>query len=134
MTTPKRISNRKYPPKDCRECGESFIPTDARQDFCIPQHRIDYHNDLRKAKAAPVKSLTDGLLQNEKILKKVFKSLSSYQQATVHIDLLKYEKFDFNISSSIDRNEKNGAITQWSFSYGIEGYDADKTTFIIRKK
>ncbi len=135
MATPKkRISSRKHPPRNCKHCGVIFIPSDARQHFCIPQHRIDYNNDLRKGKAGPVKALNDKLLKNEKILKKVTETLIRLNQEFVGIDILEYEGFDFDVSSSTDINKKKGTIVHWCFSYGLEGNDKDKTTFIIWKK
>ena len=47
----KRHSNRVYPPRYCSkpDCGEEFVPTDARQIYCSKQHQIDANNDRRKS-------------------------------------------------------------------------------------
>ena len=59
----KRISKRQYPPKTCKQCGEPFIPTDARTVYCRDQHRIDFNNDKRKTKTAELTNLNKILLK-----------------------------------------------------------------------
>ena len=51
----KRISKRRYPQRICRksDCKILFTPSDARQIYCDPQHRIDHNNDLRKFNNEP---------------------------------------------------------------------------------
>ena len=62
MKAKKRISQRVYPSRKCKQCGEVFIPTDARQVYCRRQHGIDFNNDLRGTKEAAMKSIGDLLV------------------------------------------------------------------------
>jgi len=130
----KRISNRVYPSRDCKQCSRQFIPTDARQIFCGEQHRVDFNNDLRKVRAAPVIAFTNKILKNHAALKKISESLKLNKQTLVNIDLLHYEGFDSGIYSEVTINETNGKKVYWSLGFAIEGVDESKNTFKLYKR
>lgn len=129
----KRISKRIYPSTECRQCKRPFNPSDARQLFCSAQHRIDYNNDQRKIKSAPLDLLNKELWKNERILKKIFESLKQNKQESFGIDLLKYEGYNFNVSRLVNINKTSQNKIYWSLSYGMEIDDENKKTFKIHK-
>lgn len=131
----KRISNRIYKERICPQCGEPFIPIDARQIFCCEQHRIDFHNDQRKIKNAPLKKLTARILKNDTILKKIFTLVEEKKAANIiNKTLLEYEHYDFEIYYERGINAQTKRIIDWFFYYGLEAADADPKTFIVHKR
>ncbi len=134
QTVNRRISKRVYPPKECLQCKLSFKPSDARQIFCSAQHRIDYNNDQRKIKTAPLDLLNKVLVKNERILTKAFDSLALLQEQSLGIDILKYEGFDFYVYSSMEILKSNQKRIYWNLGYGITSDDDVKKTFNILKK
>ena len=134
MNPNKRFSNRTYPERICLQCSELFIPTDARQLFCCTQHRIDYNNDRRKIKDAPMRAISDELKKNDAVLKKASGSLERLRQKSVSKDLLQYDGYDFKVSSSVSINNETGKKVYWNIIYGIEGLDAKMNSFIIHKR
>ncbi len=130
---PKRQSNRIYAPRNCKkpDCNISFIPTDKRQDFCRPQHRIDFNNDLRTLKEQPLKLLGKKLYHNQEILKKIHSSLAANDRTAFSIQLLQYELYNFGIYTDRSINTHSGNEIEWNYNYGIEVNDTQKKTFII---
>ena len=111
-----------------------FVPTDGKQKFLNPQHRQDYFNDLRKIKSAPLKDLTDRILANEKILKKIYEAQIRLGQKMFFRDLLMYEGFDLEAYSNETINSTTGNRVFWCFSFGLEGHKNLNNNFIIHKK
>ncbi len=130
----KRISQRRYPAIPCKQCKNQFSPSDKRQVYCQPQHRIDHNNDLRAIKEMPTKLMVKKLFSNETILKKIDHNMTILNNNTFNIDFLLLEGFDFDISSASEINRKTGGKIIWSLSYGIEGIGDDEKNFIIHKK
>ena len=129
----KRVSKRVYPKRACKQCSSEFVPNDARQRYCCEQHRIDYNNDLRRIKDAPLKELTAKMVNNEKILKKFYELLQKHEQEVLGIDFLILDNFEFNVASEVSIN-KNGNKIEWQFSYGLEGEDPNRRLFKIHKR
>lgn len=131
-----RESKRRYPPKICKKsgCGKEFIPSDARQDYCCEQHRIDHNNDLRKVKQARLVEFNLKLLKNEAVLEKAYQSVERYNLEAINMDVLLNDGFDPEVLNGIEINESTGNQIYWSLDYGIEGYDKSLKTFKIRKK
>lgn len=131
--TKKRESNRIYPPRECKnqDCRKVFTPTDKRQEYCIPQHRIDYNNDLRAVKEKPLKTLGKKLAHNHAVLRKIHSSLVGNNQSSFSIQLLHYELYNFGICTDKSINKNTGNEIEWNYDYGIEVKDADKRSFII---
>ena len=134
MKPNKRLSNRIYHERICLHCCENFIPTDFRQHFCCPQHRIDYNNDRRKIKDAPMRAINDEQKKNDAVLKKASESLERLRQKSVSKDLLQYDGYDFKVFSSVSVNNETGKKVYWNIIYGIEGLDAKMNSFIIHKR
>ncbi len=128
-----RSSNRVYPPQKCKkpDCGVIFTPTDKRQQYCNPQHRIDHNNDLRTIKEQPFKMYKKKLAHNLALLKKIHSSLAANAQSTFSIQLLQYELYNFGIYTDKNINQETDKEIEWNYNYGIEVNDADKKTFII---
>lgn len=131
--SPKRPSNRVYPPKKCKNpaCGKMFTPTSKRQEYCIPQHRIDYNNDLRAVKDQPYKLHGKKLAHNLAVLKKIHLSLAANNQITFSIQLLQYELYNFGICTGRSINKDTGNEIEWNYNYGIEVKNSNEKTFII---
>jgi hypothetical protein len=132
----RRISNRRYPSQQCKkkDCQMSFTPTDKRQKYCCEQHRIDHNNDLRNLKAQPGIELDKKIQHNQTVLKKIFQALDTFKRTTVGIDLLIYEKYDFAYYTEKQINTGTNMAVYWNYFYGLEGRDAQKTTFIIHRR
>ena len=128
-----RKSNRIYPPRKCKkpDCSLIFTPTDKRQEFCIPQHRVDYNNDLRAIREQPLKIHGKKLAHNLAVLKKIHSSLIVNDQTSFSIQLLQYELYHFGIYTDRSINKNTGNEIEWNYHYGIEVKDADKRSFII---
>lgn len=101
----KRISNRKYPPKKCAksDCQLEFIPTDARQQYCCYQHRIDHNNDKRKILVAQDANLFKALKHNYNVLNKIINAPFYKKYSQVNLSVLEYENFDLK---SFHKKEK----------------------------
>ncbi len=132
----KRISNRVYEEKICIQSGKPFVPTDARQKFRSAQDRINYHNDQRKIKDAPLKNLNKRVLKNEEILRKIFSILEKKGKADLPFNktLLEYEEYDFEIYFERGLNPRTKKEIEWFFYYGLEVADVEQKTFIVRKR
>jgi hypothetical protein len=133
MDNNKRISKRIYEKRICKQCCEEFIPDDARKIFCREQHRIDYHNDQRRIKSAPLKDLYFRMINNEKILKKFYEALLEYKQESLSIDFLLLDKYDLTVPCETSIS-KNGNKIEWQLSYGLEGIDQQRKLFKIHKR
>ncbi len=130
----KRNSKRIYPAKKCPQCIKLFTPNDARQVYCCSQHRIDFNNDQRRIREAPVRSIADKLKKNEQVLIKATDSLSRQGQHIISLDMLLYDGYDIMVFSSSSINKKTGKKILWNISYGIEGCDEINTGCIIHKR
>ena len=128
-----RLSNRVYPKKMCRQGIHDFIPTDARQEFCCVQHRIDYNNDKRAIKNAPLKKIALGLTKNEGILKKAHLFMQKHEHGSITVDFLLYDGYDFNLPCTTSISNTGNKI-EWQLSFGIEGIAKEKKLFKIHKK
>lgn len=128
-----RKSKRIYPPRKCKksDCGLIFTPTDKRQRYCFPQHRIDHNNDLRDIKEQPLKILGKKLSHNLEVLKKIYSSLDVNNQTSFSIQLLQYELYNFGFYTNRSINKDTDNEIEWIYNYGIEVKDADKRNFII---
>jgi len=129
----KRISKRVYPNRECKQCGEEFTPHDARQVYCHRQHGIDWNNDQRPIKNAPLKELNTKLIANEKILKKFYTALQDLKQESLSLDFLIIDKYDFNVPCETSISKAGNKI-EWQLSYGLEGVDQKRRLFIIHKR
>lgn len=130
---PSRPSRRRYPPKNCKkpDCSKLYIPTNKRQEFCCPQHRIDYNNDQRDLKELPFKLLSKKLAHNQAVLKRIYASLNVHKQNSFTIQLLQYDNYNFGFNTDRSVNTDTGNEIEWNYNYGLEGKDVVKKTFII---
>ena len=128
-----RPSKRVYPPRKCKkpDCGLMFTPTDKRQEFCMPQHRIDHNNDLRTVREQPLKEFGKKLAHNLEVLKKIHSSLAAIGQTSFRLQLLQYEIYNFGSFTDKTINKDTGNEIEWIYNYGLEVKDHDKKTFII---
>lgn len=131
--TRKRISKRVYKERICKQCFEEFIPDDARKVFCCEQHRIDYNNDQRRIRFAPLKDLNVRIVNNEKVLKKFYMVLQDHKQDLLCIDFLLLDKYDLTVPCETSISESGNKI-EWQLSYGIEGIDQKRKLFKIHKR
>ena len=129
----KKKSNRIYPSKKCKHCKNEFTPTDKRQVFCCEQHRIDYNNDKRLIKYAPIKAIITGLTKNDQILEKAYQYMTEKKKNSIDIDILNYDGFDFNIPTKISVTNAGNQI-EWQISFGLEGIEKETKLFKIHKK
>ncbi len=130
----KRTPKRRYLPKSCLQCLESFIPIDKRQKFCNSQCRIDFNNDKRCREDAPAQTLKKQLVLNEKCLKKGFEHLTKTGEELINMSYLIYDGFNPNIYSEAYINTTLGTTVLWSLDFGIEGINKEKTIVKILKK
>lgn len=129
-------SKRKYPPRNCRAryCGRKFIPHDARQEFCVPQCRIDENNDKRSDADKPFNEERKKTKKNDKVLEAAFKKLSDEQKKFINKDFLEFSGYDFGVYFALTKNESTGNTIFWNIKYGIEPADSQRQLFIIHKK
>lgn len=128
-----RPSKRIYPKAKCKkpDCNNEFTPTSRKQEYCIPQHRIDHNNDLRILKDKLPKSHAKKLAHNQEVLRKIYNSLAFNNQSSFSIQLLQYELYNFGIHTGKSVNEQSGNEIEWAYHYGIEVKDTATKTFII---
>lgn len=132
----KRISKRLYDSIDCRKpgCKIKFKPTDKRQVYCTPQHRVDHNNDLRKIKNLKFENHNKILAKNQAILEKLFFKLNEMPKKHFHIDILRIENYSFGYMTDKSINEYTGNEIEWNFFYGLEGYCQNEMTFIVHNR
>ncbi len=116
----KRISKRQYPEAICKQCNHPFTPTDARQKYCTPQHRIDYHNDKRKVEDKPYKEFNSIFKKNYTILIEIFNSTQYQKNEAVHENLLLQLGYRFDHNHTTNISHLNGKIIFFTFDYGLE--------------
>ncbi len=129
----KRISKRRYSPRLCKkpDCKKVFTPTDARQHYCEPQHRIDHNNDLRKIKYEPDRIFLESIKTNFKVLDKIIRSPFYIQNKTVNFSLLDYEGYDLTIYHSKVIDDKSGRDILICYHYGLECIDTETNQYRI---
>jgi len=129
-------SKRKYPSRKCRAryCGRSFIPHDARQEFCAPQCRIDENNDIRSDIDKPFNEDRKKIKRNEKVLETSYAKMKAEKMIFINKDFLEFAGYDFGTYFKLTRNRSTGNTTFWNIKYGIEPADDIRKLFIIRKK
>ena len=131
----KRISNRKYKESMCKQCNNSYTPTDARQLFCSTQHRIDYHNDKRKIEDKPYKEFKEINKRNYKILKNIFNSDNYKIHQVVHETLLTQLGYRLDHYHKVEISTISGNKIFFTFDYGLEFIgDENDRVFKIHKK
>ena len=130
----KKVSNRKYPPKNCPQCRKAYTPSDRRQIYCCAQCRIDFNNDKRFREEAEALLIKKSLLQNEKILKYAYEWLKLNQKKEIAIDFLIYSGFQPGIFSGQSINREIGTKVLWSLGFGIEGIQSNNNVVKILKK
>ena len=130
----KRISKRQHPEAICKQCNHPFTPTDARQKYCTPQHRIDYHNDKRKVEDKPYKDFSLIHKKNYKILVEIFNSAQYQKNQIVHENLLTHLGFKHNYYHTVGFNKESGQKVLQIKDYGIEFIgDVNKKMYKIHK-
>jgi len=129
----KRISNRRYPLRNCKkpECSGKFIPHDARQTYCCEQHRIDFNNDKRKQKEKSDVLFLKTVKKNEAILKKARVSAYYKKNRCISKFLLDYDGYDFNTYHSIIINKNTGREAHICYEFALELIDAKEQYFSI---
>lgn len=135
MRLNKRNSKRRYPEKICKQCNLSYIPKDARQVFCSPQHRIDYNNDKRKVDDKPYKELKLIIKRNFSILQSIFNSTYYQKHNAVHESLLLQQEFQFNHFNQTHISSLSGNKILFTFDFGLEFIgDENNKIYKIHKK
>ncbi len=131
----KRISNRRYKESMCKQCNHPYIPTDARQLFCSPQHRIDYNNDKRKIEDKPYREFTEIHKKNYNILKVIFNSDNYKKHQVVHETLLTQLGFILEHYHEIEISTLIGNKILFTCDYGLEFIgDENNKIYKIHKK
>lgn len=132
----KRISNRRYPVRFCEkpDCIEEFIPTDARQKYCCPQHRIDFNNDNRKKTESIDTYFIKIVKENSLISAKVVSS--SFYKSNNHVTkfILDYEGYNFEIYHYMRINIKTNNQIFFCHNFGLELVDLKQQIYIIHKQ
>ena len=131
----RRLSNRVYPPRYCSkpDCGEEFVPIDARQIYCSKQHQIDVNNDRRKSVNIHELRFNKVAKNNRKTLFQIYNSEEYRTKGYVHHAVLKYLSFDFDNFHSIIIDEFSGVEVKFCFEYGLFLFDVEKQLFKIIK-
>lgn len=126
----KRISNRRHPTRTCKkpDCKEEFTPTDKRQVYCTPQHRVDHNNDIRDLNEKPHKALKAKRIKNEKILAKIYGLQKSKNYTQFNYQVLELDDFDVQYYTDVTVN--NGSHIYWNYHYGLQGVDVETKQFI----
>lgn len=126
----KRISNRKHPTRTCKkpDCKEEYTPTDKRQVYCTPQHRVDHNNDLRDLKGKPHKSLKEIVVKNQQILAKLYRLQEAKKHTRFYFQVLELDGFDVRYYTDVTIS--NGSSIYWNYHYGLQGVDVEKKQFI----
>ena len=129
----QRFSNRTYPQKLCKkpDCNMEFVPTDGRQVYCNAQHRIDSNNDKRKVIDKIENDFNKTARNNERILIKVFKSLTFQMTGKVRASLLEYEGYDHSIYHRSQIDKKTKREIKFCFNYGLTLTESDQHFFNI---
>lgn len=135
-STRRRLSNRIYDGIPCKkdDCDEIFQPSDSRQKYCCPQHRIDHNNDLRKANDKELLELSKKMKHNDTVLEKIYNNQIYKKAKSVAKELLVYEGFFFNIVYEKQINTTTNKYVLWMIKYGLEAIDIENRNFIIHKK
>lgn len=129
----KRVSNRIYPSKLCKKegCNREFIPTDARQVYCCPQHRIDSNNDKRKIIDKFESEFTKKAKKNRFVLIKISESDYYKKRDYVEKGLLLYEGYEFPIYHSKELEHGTNRDILVCYEYGLILIDASKEIYKI---
>jgi hypothetical protein len=132
----KRISNRRYPPKTCKNpaCEVEFDPHDRRQEYCERQCRINANNDKRHLENNSRFSDEKQARLNNKILESAWEKLKNKKEKNVERVNLEWDKFNFQTHASIKKNNKTGRNILWYHDYGLELIDPAGNLFEIHKK
>ena len=132
----KRFSYRTHPRKFCKkpDCNMEFVPTDGRQVYCSPQHRIDSNNDKRKMIDKIENDFTSRAKSNEKILIKIIGSPFYTKNGFTHSIFLEHECYDFETFHFIEYDEATNREIQFCYNHGIFLIDAEKKHFKIITK
>lgn len=133
---PRRISNRLYPSKKCKNpgCEADFDPHDRRQEYCEPQCRINANNDKRFEANNTRFSDEKQVRVNHRILETIWKKMLNHKQKLVDRSILEWEKFKFDSQAMIMKNSKSGNSILWYYDYGLELVDPTRNLFEIHKK
>lgn len=132
----KRISNRKYPSRECKKlgCTIHFIPTDRRQLYCCTQHRIDHNNDERTIRTTPARALNEIHKSNQQILENLYNRLVVTDKLkTFNGELLAYLGYNWQFSTDRTRNILTNGEIIWSYHFGLEG-NPDTKTFKLHER
>ena len=131
----KRVSKRRHPTRICKkpDCKIAFTPTDARQYYCEPQHRIDHNNDLRKANNEPDNTFIKKIKKNYKALIKISQSPFYIKNERVNFSLLDYEGYDLTIYHSKLIDDKSGRDILICYDYGLECIHIETNSYKIHK-
>ncbi len=129
-------SKRKYPPRICesRYCRKTYIPTDARQKFCVPQCRINENNDKRSDVDKPFNEDRKKIKKNDKVLESAFIKMSLNQQGFINKDFLEFAGYDLGTFFEQTKNTSTGNMIFWNIKYGIEPADLLRGLFKVYKK
>lgn len=130
----KRVSKRRYPARNCKQCRQAFTPTDRRQVYCCSQCRVDFNNDKRSEQEAPLLAFKKKLAHNEKCLIKAKKTLEKNNRDYISLDFLLYDGFEIDVYSERGVNQTTGNTVLWSLQHGLEGVDKNRNLYKIIKK
>ena len=135
-STRRRISNRIYDGIPCKkdDCDEIFQPSDSRQKYCCPQHRIDHNNDLRKLSNKDGLELLKKIRHNDNVLNKIYNHPLYKAKKGLSRELLEYEGYFFNADYEKQINTSTNKSVLWMINYGLEAIDVKNNNFNIHKK
>lgn len=128
-------SQRKYPPRICksRYCRLTFIPHDARQEFCVPQCRINENNDKRSDVDKPFNEDRKKIKNNDKVLSLAYKKMIIEKQEFINKDFLEFAGYDFSTYFNTSKNKLTSNTIFWNIKYGIEPANKQMLLFVIHK-
>ena len=127
-------SNRVYPKINCKNCGNSFTPNDAREVYCKKQCRIDYNNDKKKVTDEPFNIFKKAVKNNENVLEKARSQLLKIGGSKISMDILVLSGYDPEIYFENTIDLVSGKMIFWNIDHGLFPLDTDKPIFKILKR
>ena len=127
-------SKRRYPERNCKNCGKSFTPKDSREEYCKKQCSIDFNNDKKKFVNKPFDEFQKAVKINDKVLMIAKRQLSIIGNQRISMDILVVAGYDPDVYFENSIDPKSGTMIFWNINYGLLPLETDKPIFKILKR
>jgi hypothetical protein len=121
--------------KNCPQCEQDFVAKRKDQVYCSDSCRHDYNNAKKKKENESEYEAEKRLRKNAKILKKILNH-PFYKGCRIDRIFLEYERFDFNVVTTISEipvKDKPTRRIQWHHKYGIEVVEIKKVGDVLHQ-